>query len=1432
MPNWRFLGGLALVLVAGAVAVNLVHRRQVGQQVGAFLRHADSARDAKDPVREAEYLRRYLIARPDDLDARERLGRVLCDSAKGARGGKTVYEGYLVLQEVLRRDPARADLRRYTAELAMRPDVGLYAEARADIEVLLTRRPDDGELLELAARCLVAAQMFAEAEARYTAAVRHRPDLLAAYAARAAVLRLHLNRPEDADAAVAAMLTANPRQFRAHLNVAEYWRVFAKAHQPAAAAAGAVAKAQELPAAATVADATDRALGEARRLGPDELDVLLVAAEVARDRSAALARVGKRDEARVATEEARQLLGRAVALHRTTPAAHLAMAELEADTHGPAAAAAAVRRGLEAVPDSDPLVVALLDYQLRAGDAAAAAETLDRLRGAGLPPAVAEFHQARLQMLAEQYLEAALTLEKVRPDLLREQRLVREADLLLGRCYEQIGENDRRLAAFRRAVPADPDDPLWVPALAGVAEAEAALGLADAALASYRRLKDRAAGAWVQVARLETIRALLTAPEKRDWRASEEAVAAAGQALPDATEFRILRADLLHFRGKAAEARTALDELRAARPKEAAVWVAAAAQDLREGNPKRAAETLAAGEREAGDTPEIRLARARLWAEIKEPDFPARVLGLAAGAEKFGRLRHRRLLLDLAAVATAAGAGDVAGRLWEQVAVVQPKNLAAQLVRFDRALAAGDEQTVTTVLGDIGLIDGEGGPSARLARVLHRIWRAQHRDDKSGLPEALEVLEGLARERAGWGRVALAHALVHDLRGDLDAALGKYQQAVDYGESNPQALRRLMEILHARGRSAEAAQLLERLPAAVASGADVQRLAAEVSLRSEDPRRALEYATRAVPDTSTDPKDHIWKGQVYWAAGDRAKAEAPFRRAVTLRPESPDGWLVLIHYLAATGRRDDGARELADARGKVAPAERTLFLGMAHARLGDPDRAAEAFGQARAERRDDLRTLQAEAEFLFQAGRLDPAREAFQRILDLQSASAEDKDFARRMLAICLAASPDYETSRRALELLGLLDNGALRAPAAAETPDQRRARAVALALQRDRASKLEAVRTLEEIRDKLAPSDQFLLAQLYVATGNKPQVRVVMTDLLRRAEGVPLYVAFYAAWLIREQDVRAAEEWVTKLAAREPEALRTAELKARLAAARKDLPAARSALVPKADGPNAPVEAIARVCEEIGLFDDAERLYTRVADGAKSARPEAALVLARFYGRRGRLADALRVCAEVRSRVPAVVVGEAAVTALYAATDPPAAAMATVAGWLDEAVRAARGPEQAGLVQLLAAVRNLQGDYDAAMALYRQAIAANPRDAVALNNLAFLVSAQEKKHVDALGLLARARQAVGPNPELDDTEALVRLAKGETDAARKLLEGVVAQTPTGSAYFHLAQVESAANRDLEARSAWRQATDAGLRRADLHPLECHAYDQLAARLR
>ncbi len=1222
----------------------------------------------------------------------------------------------------------------------------------------------------------------------------------------------------NADDAIAEMLKKNETNFRAHLIAANYWREFGKPEN------------------------AEPEIARAFQLAPDELDVLLASADMALSRRRKLVRENNKQAAEVALRRSasQYLSDRALEQHPKATAVYLATAALDAETRQVSDALAVIRKGLEAIPNSPELLVGQMEYQFRANDAAGASETLEKLRELGLSTSMFDYENARVLMLKEEWLEAVHTFERTLPNLRENQRLFREANLFLGRCYEQIGENDRRLIAFTRSLPLEVTDPLWIPAMLGIAEAQTALGSPQKPLKTYRKLKDWAAGAWIQIARLEMILALKSSEENPNWTATEEAVSMAEKAvaknlISDSTNVKLLRARLISYRGNPAEARKRLEVLRTERPQEVAVWIELARLEMfaRTILPRQSL-TLAAGEKEVGDSPELRLVRAELWARAKEPDLATKIAGLASGREKFSLQQQRQLLRGLAELASMIiETNALAAQLWDDLGRAKPFDLNIHLIRFDWAVRARNKGAMEQALQKIAEIDGDNGQSTRLSRAIFLTQLSRLTKDRAPRDEALAILDGLEREHVGprhASKVALAQGLIHDLNGNTDAALEKYQQALALGEPNPQALRRVMELLSTKKLYSEAMAVFQKLPAATSTGAEVQRLAAEVSLQTDKWKDAIELAAKAVPENSTNYQDQIWLGRVYWSAGDRNKPEAMFRKATELAPEALESWLLLMQYLAATERKNEAMKIFDQAKEKVKKTELSIFLALAYSQLDQVDKAIEAYKQARTEKPNDVRILMAEAEYLLRIGRLSDARLGYRRVIELYSASPADKGFARQRLTLAMAADPDYATSRSAIDLLGA---DSFDPSQGTETPAQRRSRAVILSLQKDRASKLDAIRLLEENPEGRNPNEQFLLARLHNFVGNQAKVRLVMSDLLKNEKNrIPLYITFYALWLIRADEIREAEEWVTQILKVDPNSLPTAELKARLAAAKKDLAGARAAIVPKADAPDAPLGLIARVCEEIGLYDDAERLLNKFVEQNKATDPQVTLALAAYCGRRGRTVEAIWICEEARTKVLAPAVGEIAIRVLYNATTPTPNDMTKVAGWLEEAIGKAQGKERAMLLQLLAAIRNLQNDYAGAVALYRQVLAENPRDALAMNNLAFLLSARENQHDVALGLIEQAKKVIGPNPSLLDTEAMIRLSKGEVDTASKLLEIVVTEVPSGTAFFHLARVELAAKHDLEARRAWRRALDLGLRMSDLHPLERPAYEKIAAQFK
>ena len=1458
--RWRFLLGVSGALLLCFVALHFTHRWQVRQQSGSFLRQADAARAGKDAAREAKdaagevtnarselgYLQRYLIARPDAIDERERVARLMASLAKSSN---QLREAFIVLEDVLRRDPSRDDLRRFVIDFAL-TKVGLVAEAKGHLEVLgvsKDKNPGDGVLEDQYAACLHFERNYESAALFYQKAYTDKPDLLNAYVGHSLLLREQFSNPDKADEVMASMVGEGPGKskinatnFRAHLIRADYGRKYGQ---------------QKL---------AGESLLKAREFGPDEVDVILFTAEFAYADVQRLRRTGgtadvvKANLARIPGKlaEVRAELDRGRKLHPTSSAIYLSRAGLEAQERDLPAAIETLKAGLIAIPDDVEILLSLVDKQIGSLDRAGAEASLAQLHKLEYPANRVAYEEGRVQMLKEEWLKAARALDIVRVDAIDDAKLARSANLMLGRCYEQIGETDRRLEAFTRSIPEDTYDPLWVSGQLGQAEAYAALGRPEDALRTYQKLADAAPGLWLRVAKFRMLMMLRKPETDWEWNAVEIAIDRAVDAIPelkDDTEVQLLRADLHMFQKRDDECRKIVDELFAKRPKEPAVWVAKAARTYRDGNAQEAVAILERGRKEQEDPVELRMALA-LYATDPKEGAEAKLTKLAEGIEKYSPSVRRRLLRSLAEAATATGNSPLAGRYWDQVVAIQEDDLAAQLVRFDRYLLANDESGLERVQAEVRRVDGDGGVSTRVCRALYLIWKAQRTNDPAGLPEALTLLDEVERARPGWSRISLGKAVILDRQGKAEAALPFYQKAFEQGEFNPLILRRLIELYAAKGNFAQANEILSKLPDLDAGGPDAQRLAAEVSMRVDNTAQALKLAAKAVPADSKNPDDWRWLGLLRWQAGDKDGSVKAFQKAVDLNPKAPESWLLLVEHSVKNDKtlpRDfkEAKAKMELAKSSIPTDQHALFSARCHALFGEKKPAIELFQQARTEHPNDARVLAAEANYLMETASTDAewgaASKAWERLIPLSTASDEDKESARRMFALCSAANPDYSRAKEAIKLLGMKPGGELINPVENETPPQRKTRALALAMQRDRLSKLTAIGILETDRASLAPADRFLLAKLYQQVGDRKNVRTTMSELVINSEKNPLHLAFltyFATWLVEERDFTDAATWVAKLAKLQPDSLRTAELQAHVLAGKNDLPAAKALLQKQADKPDAPLGVIALIAEKTGLPAEAERWLRQYISANEGKRPEIALALAEFYGRANRLQDAMAICDKAWEKSPPLVVAQVTVAILSTSKEPPSKEMiARVTKKIEEACET-KGLLKASVQPQLAYLRNLEMDYDASIAIFRtqaELPAKSPPEqlarALAMNNLAFLLAFHRQKHDEGLSLLKEAGELIGEYSDLQDTQALILMDRGtkkDLEDARPILENIIASSPSAVAYFHLALLEKKQGRQDESRLAWREAKRLLIKSSDLHPIERPAFDAMEKEFR
>ncbi len=1396
--------GLIILVASLAVlggGVFLVSRHQQGRHAVAFLREADRAEGEDRPDDAARFLGMYLRLVPDDAQVSVRLGNLLADLEEW-------QAAFGELERVARRWPEEDGARRRLVDVAIR--LGRFPDARQHIEKhLLSGEDDDVELLEQLALCRAGMGEWSAAAEILEEAVEKAPHRIDPYRLLAGLLRTRLNRPAEADAWIDRLLEENPEAAQAHIVAGQYFREFG----PAERVSPHVARALEL--------------------APEEAAALLLAAQAARDAEE--------------YEAARRFASAGIEGASELTPLYVTLADVQGRLGEAEGALETVQQGIAACGPHPDLLWNLTSLLIETGRLDEARHALGQLRAANQPETLLALAEAQIDAAAGNWRAAARTLERARPGLTEWPETLRQADNLLGTCYQRMGNTDRQLAAFRRAVNLDP---LSVSARTGVISALTAAGRIEEALAEMQqlvRLQGAPASSLVDLARLMILRNLRSEGDPRRWNEVEQVLDRAAAVLPDSPQVPILRAETLVARNRVDEAEALLEAAEAALPERIEIRTARAALARQRGDWEGAAELLDAAEDALGDGPEVRLARARLLLRREEADA-------AAGLRRLAEVRHWPeedrvgLWRSLAAAALQIREVDLAGELARRVLEIDPTDSRVRMFLFDAALLAVDSTGMEQALEEIRHIEGEGPLWHYGTAVLLRLTASG--DDREPLARAQRHLAEARAMRPNWSRLAALAAEIFELQGEPELALERYMEAIELGERNAVGIRRVVRMLYERQRFSEADRVIRLLEEQqVPFSPELNRMAAEVSLRLEDDARTLGIIAR-VADEPQSYLDHIWLGQVYAILGQRAlaaergeeaaarfaEAEGEFRRAVAAAGETADSHVALVQFLGRIGELEKAEEAIARAREEVAEAQVSPAMALCYEAIGRIERAAEQYAAALAAAPGDARLARRAVDFYLRHEMEEEAGVQLARFLD-GGLRATDGDlaWARRSQAMLLLAGGSRAAVDRALALI----EANLASPVA--TLQDRRTQGLLLAAHPDRARRREARRVLEDVvaqQRPANPEDVFLLAQLYQADGDWARAAGHMRGLLGAHAAEPRYAAWYAAGLLQRGELAEADVWLRRLQAIAPQAFQTASLQAQAAFQRgryQDVIRLFDVFVDGGDPDPHQVEMRRRLVvpmleqyarrlrnrgEEdraLPLVERAEALLREAEDGSFDG-----LLLSAFLGRQGRTEEALEQI-EARWNAASAAALAGALTAV-ASQDPEPRTWDRLQALFDRAL-----VEHGRVLPLLfarAEALSRRGDLDAAEGVYREVLARNSEDVVALNNLAMLLAVRGQKIDEASAMIERALARAGNLPYLLDTRAVVLMAEGDFHRAIEELEQVVTVAPTATRQFHRAQALLAAGRSEEAAAALAAARDLGLSTASLHPLERPAYEE------
>ncbi len=1401
LVNWYVFGASVALFVVLVPAALVWHYVQARRNADVLLVHAGRCEQEARWKEAANLCYRYLKLRPDDPRGWVRLCRAM-DQAADSRLEKTrAVELYFQTIALAQDDN---ELRRRLAELLC--ELERYAVAEYQAEQLLKRAPDDPGGWRIKARASYALAHalgripIEKVAAAYRKAIEFNPGdvelsvTLADLYRRELVARSATERQTLADAVMHRLVASNTAP--AWLARYQYRRRYA------------------LPDA-------DADLDRAWELGKDHPEVQLA--------------VGDRAVSRRAFDEAFVQFRAVTNQLPTDRRGYLGLGKALLAASRRDEAIAAWNEGLAQVGLQDlPLNFRLADLLIVLGRLSEAQQVLDRLDAAvqahvnELAPRnrqalrdTVDFVRAKWFSAQGDFNSAIPVLERVRTtraisaETPEEGAGLIEITYQLAACYSARREPDRAAQVYASAIDLEPNNPTHYLA---AGEAWEAAGQLDAAIRAYQQglVYDEApAAGWVLLARALLTRERELPESQRNWDAFEQALEQAHQRGVKSTLLRLIEADHLAAQGKFTEALNGLESAQSGADAER-LWQSLVMGYEKWGQPEQADRAIEDYEAKFGKSIGTALLRAAVLTHRRQHDQALELLTAALPSAPPDR--RPAVEFQLAQLELRSGReADARARL-ERLREQHPENAPLAELLAELALDTADADELALCEDRLHALAGVAGVEWRYYRG-RRLLLDESAIDANRLAEIETLSLEISQLRPEWGKGHLLAALVAERQGHVADATLELENALRMGEENLLVYQRLVRLLYAQNRIAEADRYLSRLMDLTSYVPQLSAMAISVSVGQGQFDRAVQLAEEGARLRPDDPFSQVWWGQALMLAGQVAEAEPHFRQAIQLAPGKLEPWLALLGFYLRTEQFDAARNNLPafTAAVELPPADQAFLFGQVHELARDTDQAAKLYRQALVERPDDLAVLQRTAAFFLER---DP--EYAQALLRHLLSRSPDAATARGTLALMLAEHGGQENWQEAFALLS----------DAAERPHTRSAVELrTLARLRIEHGGLEnqreAIRLLEELlhsdRESTA-ADRLLLARLYEVEKRIPQARRELTTLATAGTPQADNLLALVDFLLRNDSVSDATSWLVQLRELAPDSFRVLELRARWLKLQDRTAEIADEVEPfletrlaklSNDRQRAPAMlAAAEIYALVDLPDAAERWYRHNLQ----IDPQGHLPLIRWLGRCQRLDEAVALAREraAADTGPDTALALAAALVLGGTNAEQAAAAEEL---FTQALE--RLPDHAALRLAIGNLYYVLGRHDDAVRMYREALARDGRSINAMNNLALLLSEQEEHRAEARQLVERAIAAAGKQFELVDTLSVLLIRDGRASEAVFLLKDLLTQSVAGPMqHFHLAMAYHEQGATNDARASLDEAQARGLERECLTPSE------------
>lgn len=1393
--NQKLLLRVLLVVVVLGAGLAVLHHVQAGHAPDALLWQANAAAEKGKTDKAIFYMRQYLEFRPDDHDTAIRLADLMLERAYSPKDLTNVH---FIYERVLREEPQRSDVGRKLVTLCLR--MGRHADALTHAERLLKEAPNDGALLAQVAECQLAQNRPLEAKLSFERAIAVAPDNIRSYELLSRLLVRQLNRPKDAGPILDRMVQSNSSDPTAFLVRAEYLK------------------------GQNRLDECLRDLDRVFVLDPENGEALVMSAEVL--------------QARGEVRRAKQALRDAITLYPRYAAGYRALSWLELLSGNQADARTTLERGIAILPDAPELLTPLADLWLDQGEFDRVEDAIRTLESRKDSAVRVSYLRGRVLMKQGKWNEALAVLDTLRTEATGLPGLAAQLNLLIAGCQERRADREHQIEALKRALAADPNH---LGARVALANAHLSAGRFEDALKEYQTAaKSPFAGLGVQVTsvRLRLAWARMTDAPAKEWKEIGDSLARFREQYRLAIEPVVLTAEWLAARGEFSQAIKLLRDEVAARPGDPRLWIVLAEFAGRGQGTLAGADAVAAGQLAAGESIELRLARARLFADDVQPGRERRIARLEELSTMASDVDRARLLCALAEI--YAGLHDEAGlkRMLTETAARNTNDQSSRRQLFVLALETADVAAQARWRDEVRRVEGPDGKSTALLEAIHAARSASAGDRRH--TEWQDLARSVLAATPDHADAHLLMALNAEKRGDAPGAAAHYETAADLDVTSIANQEARLGFYLRNGQEETAQRVLARLQADPRVTPSKFRVIVEGAISQGGPDALSNCLSWLAGQIKREPRSAIWAGRILENRGKVTDALAVYRQIAETQPAFADGWSA---RLLASARLGD-AEVAATMAGAAKALDRKAFFGVC-AECGSAVRAKVPSWSPPVTTADDRRAY---AEACISAcearGRLEDAMPVLMSIAEDKDARPEDAAWARRTIAVLTAALGTPDQKRDAI---GTLRDAVERPMSVAESRSRLAALGVALRSVSgdDRRLVVREMIGLTSgiVRDPTATSnDWFQLAQLHRMAGDRPAARKCLQELSKREPNNLFYLAVNVDDLLSEGKLEEARPLAMRLVDGTAD-VRVAAALARFHTLANDTSAALEVIdkfVRAADAGT--TDGMARQRQAAELLDQLTRMSSskglsgskRLLDGATeryraSLRgfPEAVTQMAALLAFHGEVQQAFEELERQKVRLSPAALATAGVAVLRSGHASPRQ-FQTVKTWIDEALVAM--PEAMALKLNLGELHALRQDFATAEQVYRDVLKTDPKNLVALNNLAWILAPRPESADQALKYADRAIELYGATGEMLDTRARILISAGKYERAVADLNDAIGQGGTPLRFFHLALAQLRMQRPDDAVRTFREARARGLDPKSIHPNDLPTYKALSTR--